>query len=73
MHEIACREEDLTHIRDLGMNAVKFWVPWRRSHREADRFRFENHGTIDGIAHLPDSHGSLQEIEIHPGTTLVGR
>lgn len=35
-----CWEADLSRMRELGFNAVKFWAQWRWSHREADPDRF---------------------------------
>jgi beta-galactosidase len=39
-----CWESDLSRMRALGFNAVKFWVQWRWSHRSAnpDRFFWED-------------------------------
>ena len=40
--EPACWETDFCGMRDLGFNAVKFFVQWRWSHRASNRFVFED-------------------------------
>ena len=40
--EPECWEQDLRRMRELGFNAVKFWVQWRWSHREQERFYFDD-------------------------------
>ena len=40
--EPACWEGDLGRMRELGFNAVKFFVQWRWSHRAEDRFFFDD-------------------------------
>jgi beta-galactosidase len=46
--ESSCWAEDLAHMREIGMNSVKFWVQWRWSHRLNDCFYF------DDVDHLMD-------------------
>jgi beta-galactosidase len=40
--EPACWEADLQRMAELGFNAVKFWVQWRWTHRNPDRFVFDD-------------------------------
>lgn len=37
-----CWDEDFANMRDIGFNAIKFWVQWRWSHREPDCFFFSD-------------------------------
>jgi beta-galactosidase len=52
--EPGCWEEDFAHMRDLGFNAVKFFVQWRWSHRAPDRFCFDD---LDALMDLAGRHG----------------
>ena len=49
--ESDCWEKDLKHIKDLGMNSVKFFVQWRWSHRDENSFYFDDLDTLMDIAH----------------------
>lgn len=40
--EPKCWASDLACMREMGMNAVKFWVQWRWSHLRGDRFVFDD-------------------------------
>lgn len=46
-----CWAKDLDRIRSLGMNSVKYWVQWRWSHREPDRFEFGDLDELMDLAH----------------------
>lgn len=48
-----CWETDLRSIRELGFNAVKFFVQWRWSHRASNRFFFED---LDRLMDLAAAH-----------------
>jgi len=52
--ERECWHADLSRMRDLGFNAVKFWVQWRWSHRAWDRFCFDD---VDALMDLAHSNG----------------
>lgn len=49
--EPACWEGDLGRMRELGFNAVKFFVQWRWSHRAEDRFFFDDLDRLMDLAH----------------------
>jgi len=49
-----CWETDLARMEAMGFNAVKFWVQWRWSHREPDRFSFDD---LDSLMDLAQTHG----------------
>ena len=49
-----CWDGDLRRMRDLGCNAVKFWVQWRWSHRAPDRFFFDD---VDRLMDLAAANG----------------
>jgi beta-galactosidase len=49
--EPECWEADLAHIREIGFNAVKFFVQWRWSHRAPDRYYFDDLDALMNIAH----------------------
>jgi beta-galactosidase len=40
--EPECWEQDLAHMRELGLTDVKLWVQWRWSQREPDTFIFDD-------------------------------
>lgn len=52
--EPACWETDLQRMAALGFNAVKYWVQWRWSHRDADRFVFDD---LDRLMDLAAANG----------------
>jgi len=52
--EPACWEGDLRHMRELGFNAVKFFVQWRWSHRGEDQFYFDD---LDRLMDLAGANG----------------
>jgi beta-galactosidase len=52
--ELECWEIDFHNIRDLGFNAVKFFVQWRWSHRTPERFFFDD---LNRLMDLADGHG----------------
>ncbi|NLG28340.1 MAG: hypothetical protein GX557_10540 [Chloroflexi bacterium] len=54
-----CWSADMQALEDLGLNACKFFVQWRWSHRAADRFYFED---LDRLMDLAAEH--------HLGVTL---
>ena len=34
-------DRDMAHMRELGMDSIKFWAQWRWIHREQDSFTFD--------------------------------
>ena len=52
--EPACWEGDLRHYRELGFNAVKFFVQWRWSHRTEDDYYFAD---LDRLMDLAGANG----------------
>lgn len=46
-----CWERDLRRMRELGFDSVKFWVQWRWSCREPDRFEFDDLDRLMELAH----------------------
>ncbi len=52
--EPGCWADDLRHMRELGFNAVKFFVQWRWSHRRDDKFYFDD---LDELLELAGANG----------------
>ncbi|MHB9133819.1 MAG: beta-galactosidase [Armatimonadota bacterium] len=52
--EPVCWAGDLRRMRELGFNAVKFFVQWRWSHRRADQFYFDD---LDQLMNLAGDNG----------------
>jgi beta-galactosidase len=52
--EPECWEGDLRRMRELGFNAVKYWVQWRWSHRLNDIFVFDD---LDRLMDLALANG----------------
>ena len=52
--EPACWEGDLRRMRELGFNAVKFFVQWRWSHRGAEQYYFDD---LDRLLELAGANG----------------
>jgi beta-galactosidase len=52
--EPTCWETDFRRMRELGFNAVKYFVQWRWSHRAPGRFYFED---LDRLMDLAAEHG----------------
>lgn len=49
--ERECWASDLSHMREMGFNAVKLFVQWRWSHRGEERFYFEDLDDLMDLAH----------------------
>jgi len=47
-------DRDMAQMRELGMDAIKFWAQWRWIHREQDVFHFD---TLDELMDLAQKHG----------------
>jgi len=43
----------MAHMRELGMDSIKFWAQWRWIHREQDAFYFD---TLDELMDLAQKH-----------------
>ena len=43
----------MAHMRELGMDSIKFWAQWRWIHREPDSFHFD---TLDKLMDLAQKH-----------------
>lgn len=52
--EPECWEGDLRRMRELGFNAVKFFVQWRWSHRGVEQFYFDD---LDRLLELAGANG----------------
>jgi beta-galactosidase len=52
--EPECWAGDFAHMRELGFNAVKFFVQWRWSHRAPEHFFFDD---LDALMELAGAHG----------------
>jgi len=52
--EPECWEGDLRRMRELGFNAVKFFVQWRWSHRSAEQYYFDD---LDRLMELAGANG----------------
>ncbi len=52
--EPECWETDLSRMRELGFNHVKYWLQWRWSHRTPDVYNFED---IDRLMDMAHDHG----------------
>jgi beta-galactosidase len=52
--EPACWAGDLRRMRELGFNAVKFFVQWRWSHRRPEAFFFDD---LDALMELAGANG----------------
>ena len=51
--EPACWEMDFRAMRDMGFNAVKYFVQWRWSHRSPERFYFDD---LDRLMDMAAEH-----------------
>ncbi|HOS44499.1 MAG TPA: beta-galactosidase, partial [Armatimonadota bacterium] len=52
--EPECWAGDFAHMRELGFNAVKFFVQWRWSHRAPEQWYFAD---LDALMDLAGAHG----------------
>lgn len=52
--EPECWEHDHKKMQELGFNSVKYWVQWRWSHRDPNRFVFDD---LDHLMDLAQSSG----------------
>lgn len=57
-----CWEHDLRRMRELGFDSVKFWVQWRWSCRDPDRFEFDDLDRLMELAHIEGLHVTLNLI-----------
>jgi beta-galactosidase len=60
--ESECWENDLQHIKELGMNSIKFWVQWRWTHRQENTFYFDDIDQLMDIANKNDLKVTLNII-----------
>jgi beta-galactosidase len=63
-----CWENDLHRMRRLGMNAVKFWVQWRWSHRLGDNLVFDDVDRLMDLAaanHLQVTLNTIFDVAPH--------
>lgn len=60
--ERACWDGDLARMKELGFNAVKFWVQWRWSHRAPGDFFFADLDELMDLAHVHGLRVTLNTI-----------
>jgi beta-galactosidase len=53
-----CWEQDFDRMQKMRMNSVKFWVQWRWTHREGDRWVFDD---VDRLMDLALAH----DLDVH--------
>ncbi len=59
--EPECWEADLRHMGEIGFNSVKLWAQWRWSHRQAERFVFDD---LDRLMDLAQQNGLQVTINV---------
>jgi beta-galactosidase len=60
--EPECWPADIARMKELGFNAVKYWVQWRWSHRSPDRFVFDDVDRLMDLARQNDLQVTLNVI-----------